>query len=90
MKINSPFSINPGQIYQSQQKKIKENKNFRTTHHDKVEISNEAKKIKELVKKTTNLPDIRQDKVNAIKEQIDSGNYKVTPEQIAKGIIENI
>ncbi len=90
MKINKPYSINPGQLYQTQQKQAKELKNIKKPQSDKVEISNEAKKIKELVKKTVSLPDIRQNKVDELKSLIDNDQYVVTPEQIAKSILENI
>ncbi|MBS3969665.1 MAG: flagellar biosynthesis anti-sigma factor FlgM [Clostridia bacterium] len=91
MKINRPLSINPGQLYQSQQQKqAKESKTSRGVQGDKIEISSEAKKIKELVKKTNSLPDIRNDVVDGLKQRIDKGEYKVTSEDIAKSMLENI
>ncbi len=90
MKINKPYSINPGQLYQTQQKRAKEIKNIKNPQNDKVEISNEAKKIKELAKKTMSLPDIRHDKVDELKSQIEKDQYTVTPEQIVKSMLENI
>lgn len=90
MKINRPLNINPGQLYQSQQKQAKESKISRGIQADKIEISSEAKKIKEFVKKTSSLPDIRSDVVEGLKQKIDKGQYKVTSEDIAKSMLENI
>lgn len=90
MKINRPLNINPGQLYQSQQKQAKESKISRGVQGDKIEISSEAKKIKELVKKTNSLPDIRNDVVDGLKQRIDKGEYKVASEDIAKSMLENI
>ena len=90
MKINRPLNVNPGQLYQSQQKAAKEIKAAKGTQGDKIGISKEAKKIKELVKKTTSLPDIRSGVVDDLKQKIDQGDYKVTSEDIAKSMLENI
>ncbi len=90
MKINRPLNVNPGQLYQSQQKQAKESKAAKGSQGDKIEISNEAKKIKELVKKTSSLPDIRSNVVDDLKQRMDNGEYKVSSEDIAKSMLENI
>ena len=46
----------------------------------------EAHKYKELMK---TIPDVRQEKIQAIKKQIESGTYDVPAEQVAKSIIES-
>ncbi|WP_028307528.1 flagellar biosynthesis anti-sigma factor FlgM [Desulfitibacter alkalitolerans] len=90
MKINRPSNITPGQLYQSQQKQAKESKAAKGTQGDKIEISTEAKRIKELVRKTISLPDIRNNVVDGLKQKIDKGEYKVSSEDIVKGMLENI
>ncbi len=90
MKVNGPSNVNPGQLYQAQQKKAKEAKTQKGVTGDKVEISLQAQKIKELTRKTASLPDIRKDQVVKIRKEIDGGTYKVSAEQIAKSMLENI
>ena len=45
----------------------------------------EAQLIKEV---SSSEPDIREDKVSALKTQIDSGNYKVDPEAVADKLVD--
>ena len=47
--------------------------------------SAEVQKFRELTKK---LPDVRQDKVDEIKKKIESGEYRVDAEAVAKKMIE--
>lgn len=46
----------------------------------------ELQKFKEITK---SMPDIRTEKVEAIKEQIDSGKYIVNGKEVAKKILEH-
>jgi len=58
---------------------------------DKVALSPEAKQIQEAKKLLDSLPDIREDKVAEIKEQIEAGTYNIDGEKIAfKMIRESI
>jgi flagellar biosynthesis anti-sigma factor FlgM len=50
---------------------------------DKVVLSPRAREIDEAKHKLMNMPDIRADRVNAIRHQIDSGTYMVTGDKIA-------
>jgi negative regulator of flagellin synthesis FlgM len=45
----------------------------------------EVQKFKELAKK---IPDVRQDKVDEIKKKIESGEYQVDAEAVAKKMLE--
>ena len=46
---------------------------------------NEVRKLKEMAKA---IPDVRQEKIDSIKEQLKSGKYKVPAEAIAKSIVD--
>jgi len=48
--------------------------------------SDEVQKFAELAKK---LPDIRQEKIDAIKKKIEAGTYNVSTDCVAKSIIES-
>jgi len=58
---------------------------------DKVALSPEAKQIQEAKKLLDSLPDVREEKVAEIREQIENGTYSVDSEKIAfKMIRESI
>ena len=58
---------------------------------DRVALSPEAKQIQEAKKSLDALPDVREEKVAEIKEQIEAGTYTVDGEKIAfKMIRESI
>ena len=57
---------------------------------EQIAISSRAKDIQKATEAVNAAPDIRIEKVNQIKEQIANGTYKVSSEQLAEKIIENI
>ncbi|SMB82838.1 anti-sigma-28 factor, FlgM family [Desulfonispora thiosulfatigenes DSM 11270] len=84
MKITGNIPKNIGNIYQKQQKAAPTKKTAETdVKKDSLELSNEAKKISELVQKTKDFPEIREEKIKEIKEQIKNNTYQVSPEQLA-------
>lgn len=54
---------------------------------DKISLSNEAKLRTEAYQTAISAPEIRQAKVNAIKEQIASGNYTINARNIAEKML---
>lgn len=46
-----------------------------------------AQEVREIKRLVNELPDVREDRVQALKAQIDSGNYHVSGEEIADLII---
>jgi len=57
---------------------------------DRVDISGKGKEIADLMAAVNKLPDIRNDKVQAIKEAIESGTYSVDSKKIAAKLLEEI
>lgn len=57
---------------------------------DEIEISERAQDYQFAMQKLKELPDIRQDKVDKIKEQIQTGTYDVKAREIVDKIYENI
>jgi flagellar biosynthesis anti-sigma factor FlgM len=55
---------------------------------DKIELSSKALDLKEMQMKTMSFPDVRPDKVEQIKMQVDSGTYNISPGEIAERLIE--
>ncbi|MCX8111075.1 MAG: flagellar biosynthesis anti-sigma factor FlgM [Syntrophorhabdaceae bacterium] len=56
---------------------------------DRVELSKKSQEVEKLVQKTKAIPDIRQDKVEKIKEAIKSETYNVRGELVAKSLLKS-
>ena len=46
---------------------------------------NEVRKLKEMAKA---IPDVRQEKIDSIKKQLKSGEYKIPAEAVAESIVD--
>lgn len=55
----------------------------------KVTISQEARKLQRVAELAKKGDELRAEKVNTIKEQVEKGEYKVEPEEVAKSIVRN-
>ena len=55
-----------------------------------VDFSDTSKIIKKAIEKSKELPEIRKDKVDAIKAKLKNNSYSVTPERIAEKMLEEI
>jgi negative regulator of flagellin synthesis FlgM len=53
-----------------------------------VNLSNSLKEAQLINEVSSSEPDIREDKVSALKTQIESGNYKVDPEAVADKLVD--
>jgi negative regulator of flagellin synthesis FlgM len=57
---------------------------------DQLELSAKAKEFQVALKAFKELPDIREAKVNEIKERLQQGSYSVSGQEIAEKIFESI
>ena len=90
MKINNNINIqNVARAYQKPMPKT-EHKASAVFEKDKIEISPEAKIQQAAMKALKQLPDIREDKVSDIKQQIKDGLYKPTADQIMEKMLQVI
>ncbi|MBE4907057.1 flagellar biosynthesis anti-sigma factor FlgM [Bacillus luteolus] len=82
MKINNlgPTGINP---YKKQMNKMAAVES-KASKADKVEISSEAKQLQE----TSPVTVARQERVDALTKQVQSGNYKIDANAIAKSVYD--
>lgn len=55
---------------------------------DKIEISDQAKDFQTAMKAFKELPEVRQEKLETLKEQIAGGDYKPSAEAVAERIME--
>lgn len=85
MKINGNPPANIGKLYQTYQTQAESagKKNETVTETDNLQISEQARKIHELIKEAKDLPDIREEKIARIKAEIANNTYNVTPRQLA-------
>ena len=59
------------------------------TKTDTVVLSDAAKRIQEAKKQLDSIPDIREDKVAQLKEQIENGTYEIDEEKIADKMLKD-
>ena len=55
---------------------------------DTVELSDLGKKVQEAHRQLESIPDIREDKVAQLKEQIENGTYEVDADKLADKMIK--
>lgn len=56
---------------------------------DRATLSSEGSTVPELVLKALKVPEVRQEKVNALRAAVSSGTYSVDPAKIAEAIIDS-
>ena len=59
------------------------------TKADTVVLSDTAKKVQEAQKQIETIPDVREDKVAQLKEQVENGTYDMDEEKIARKMISD-
>ena len=86
MRIDSFNKVS--QLYQ-QNSTQKLNKTNAVNKKDRVEISQLGKDFQIAKQVVAQAPDIRQEKVNELKERMASGNYNVSLEEVADKMVES-
>lgn len=92
MRINSNYPGNVGKIYQSiqtQAEQTDKKTTVKNVEQDSLQLSEQAKKIHELIKETKDLPEIREEKIAKIKEAIANNTYSVSAQQLATKILSS-
>lgn len=85
MRINSVNNVS--QIYQANST-ARYNQMNKTASKDSLEISSMAKDIQTALNAVKQSEDIRADRVNELKKQIDSGTYQVSNKEVADKLVE--
>lgn len=86
MRIEAYNKVN--NIYQTNSV-AKMEKTKKTSTYDQVEISRAGQDYQIARKAVNNAPDIREDKVNDIKNRIASGTYNVSLEEVADKMVDS-
>jgi negative regulator of flagellin synthesis FlgM len=95
-KINGNTSNSFEAISAARQNEVRKGENETSVENkngvrgaDKIELSGEASKISRLVDRIRELPDVREDKVNALKAKIEAGEFNPTSDAIADAILKS-
>lgn len=59
-----------------------------TSSEDRATLSSDSTSVSSLASTALSSPEIRQDKVDSLKQSISSGQYQIDPDQIAASIID--
>lgn len=57
---------------------------------DKIDISQKGKEIASIITSVNSLPDVREEKVQALKEAVNAGTYRVDPIKVAEKMLSEI
>jgi len=60
-----------------------------TVGNDQASLSNDAVKLSNLSAALNNVPEIRQERVSAISQQLKNGTYSVSDQQIARAMVRD-
>ncbi|MGF7059777.1 flagellar biosynthesis anti-sigma factor FlgM [Brassicibacter mesophilus] len=78
------------QAYKRQDAKKGVKEAGRLTKKDQLSLSEKAKEYQAAMNALKDTPDVRTEKVEAIKHQIETGTYKVDASKIAQKMLDNI
>jgi len=87
MKINNIQAGKINQYYKKLQQKQTEKSGSK---NDSTQISAKAKEIMTARAELKEIPKIREEKVAALKEKVQSGNYQVDSKKLAAKILNNV
>lgn len=76
-------------IYKNQGNVSKTNKLQKSDKRDELNISNEAHEFQLAMKAVKEQPEIREEKVNELKKQVENGTYKVDARKIAEKMMSD-
>lgn len=97
MKIDGNSPVERKDLYSGvhevdkhQETKKKKDVEKADSEKDKISLSGKAKEISELKATIDQIPDVRTDKIDAVKHAIDTGNYNIDARKIAQKILEEL
>ena len=97
MRINGNIPIDDNkpsdkvsEIRKNQEIDNKDNANKTDDSKDRISLSGKAKEINELKRLISEMPDIRADRVDALRKAIDSGDYNIDAKKIAQRMLEEL
>ena len=89
MRIDSGLPIQPQLEIDRTQKKPASTTNDKSMSGVTSELSQDAVRLSSLVNHVKSSPEIREEKVKALRDSISSGTYEVSPEALADAIMRD-
>lgn len=80
-------SLNKIEHDRANEKREEKAANNLLTPNDQINVSDRAASIQQIVDKISNIPQVRQDRVEALREQVQSGSFNPSSEDIADAIL---
>ncbi len=88
MRIDLNGANLEGVVREDKTKKVSNKPSDAPSLEDKTSLSQDTVSISSLEAHALSFPEVRQDKVNALRQAIRDGEYKVEPDQVAQAMIE--
>ena len=86
---NARINRTPDAIRANQAEKLQPPTGSAESDQDKISVSERATTIENLTARVNQLPDMRQEKVEAMRERIQSGSYNPSANDIADAILKD-
>ncbi|HBT47574.1 MAG TPA: flagellar biosynthesis anti-sigma factor FlgM [Peptococcaceae bacterium] len=90
MKINGQSPINPPSLLEAYRRPARPEVKEPGGGCDRAEISARARQLQELVRLSSELPAVRADRVEELRAQVSSGNYRVSLEALADSLLREL
>jgi negative regulator of flagellin synthesis FlgM len=93
MKVNGENPSIASVVYQNQISIAQSRKGRKSGHSatgvvdDKVRLSARAREVQEAANAMAKIPDVREEKVQQVKMEVDSGTYKVVGNKVARDML---
>lgn len=84
LKISKSRGFDPVDLYSKQMKKADRANRTGKAKPDEVEISDKGKEIHRAMHALSSVPDVREDKVEAVRSRIEAGTYKVRGKDVVR------
>lgn len=68
---------------------VQSNTKQASVEQDKINVSDRAANVGKMIEKLNDLPDVRQEKVEALRQKIEAGEYKPSADAIADAILKD-
>lgn len=90
MKIYGQGPVNITQIINAYTRPVRPDSKEAKCEADRAEISAPARQLQELLRFSSELPDVREEKVKEIRAQILDGTYEISLEALAESLLREL
>lgn len=90
MKIYGQSPLNISQIVSAYTRPVRPEGKENKSASDRAEISTAARQLQELLRLSSELPDVRENKVQELRARILDGTYQVSPEALVDSLLREL